>query len=231
MAYKLIDFSKAEQENVKVLMRNLEELAEVRKEWLFEKMEMPPGAVPSVADVAFFKCGEYYCMATRPRVTYHGGNLSCRQLFAQSCIGFKDGAEIYRFFRYLAHPPAELPERDAEKIVKLDRVIHEGVGREDAARLAAAIRKIAFEYGLVVDRIDPYVIVALLKETEQKESFEEVLAGIRRIFCPFFFRHQQVYPGDYHLKLAGTSLLDLKLFPFGKVLPLRYESGGMRKQS
>ena len=223
MPYKLIDFSKSEKENVEVLMRNLEELAEAGKEWLFEKMEMPPGATPSVADVAFFKCGEYYCMTTRPRVTYRGENFSCKQLFAQSCVGFKTGAGIYRFFRYLAHPPAELPERDAEKIVKLDRVVTAGGCREDAKFLAVTIRKIAFEYGLVVDRIDADVVIAVLKATEQAEGFEEVSAVVRRIFCPFFFRNQQVYPGDYHLKLAGTSLFDLKLFPFGKVLPLRYE--------
>lgn len=222
MPYRLIDFSKSHKENVAVLMRNLDELAEIGEEWLFENTEMPPGATPSVADVVFFKCRDYYCIATRPRVTYHGNNPSCRQLFAQSCEEFKTGAEIYRFFRYLAHPPAELPERKPERITNLAQVKQAGFCREDAKFLAIAIRKAAFEYGLVVDQIDSAVIIAMLEAIGETGTVSEVSARITRIFCPFFSKNQWTYPGDYHLKLAGTSLFNMKIFPFGKVLPLYY---------
>ena len=221
MAYRLIDFSKAEKENVEVMVRHLDELSETGEEWLFRNVEMPPGATPAVADVVFFKCRDWYCITTRPSVTYRGENLSCRQLFAQSCEGFKTAAELYRFFRYLAHPPKELPEREAEKIVDLDRVKASGFCLENAKLLAIAIRKIAFEYGLVVDRIDAEVIIAILEAMEEG-IITEIPVRISQIFRPFFFRNQQIYPGDCPLKLAGTSLSDLYLFPFGKILPLQY---------
>ena len=72
MPYRLTDFSKSEKENVKVLMRNLDEMEELGEEWLFRNVEMPPGATPNTADIAFFKHRDRYCIEARPQVTYHG---------------------------------------------------------------------------------------------------------------------------------------------------------------
>ena len=228
MPYRMIDFSKAEKENVQVLMRNLNELAELGEEWVFRDTEMPPGATPDKADVVFFKHHDRYCITTRPKVTYRGDNPSCKRLFARGCETFGSGGEIYEFFRFLSHPPAELPERQAEMIVDLDRVQAAGFCLKDGELLAAAIRKVAFEYGLVVDRIDADIIVGLLGAAGKTRTIERVSTLVNRIFCPFFFQNKWTYPGDYPLRLAGTSLFDLRLFPFGKVLPLRYEESELK---
>ena len=223
MPYRLTDFSKSEKENVKVLMRNLDEMEELGEEWLFRNVEMPPGATPNTADIAFFKHRDRYCIEARPQVTYHGDNPSCKRLFSDDRAEFKTGSEIYDFFRYLAHPPKELPERKAKKLTNLNRAEQAGVCWEAAILLAVALRKIAFEYGLVIDRIDADVIIALRAASGQTSPVSEASAWINHIFCPFFSRNRWTYPGDCHLHLAGTGLFDLSLFPFGKILPLRYE--------